>query len=535
MTTIADVLAQTLQTAGVDTVFGLPGGENVAVLDALRRYNIRFGLVRNESSAVFMADATARLTGKPGVCLTTLGPGAANAVAGVAHAYLDRAPVLIVTAQTPNHLLPDHTHQVLDLAALFRPITKGTFQVEANNVQAIVHAALQLTTAGRPGPVHLRISNEEAGQPIVPGANSPQIPNEPPASGEADRKSALTILKQARRPVIVVGVGLEPERPYLALRALAEAAQAPVICTPKAKGALPDTHPLAAGVIGLTRLDPAYQILDEADCIVAVGFDVVELVKPWGQSAPLIWVAPWANVDPTLAAVAELVGPLSTTLAELAKATLVAAPDWGALCVARLRQQLAHQVLPAPVPDRLLPQTVLNLVRAQLPADAVITTDVGSHKILAGLTWPAYTPNRYLVSNGLSCMGFALPAAIAASLVMPDQATLCITGDAGLAMVLGELGLLAELNLPVVILLFNDNALDLIRSAQVRAGKPAYGTEFINPDFVQIAAAYGLDTYRVYDETTCNVAIKAALAQRRPTLIEAMIDPISYPTTPVRR
>lgn len=533
MKTVADVLVETLQAAGIDTVFGLPGGENVAVMDALRRYGLRFVLARHESSAVFMADVTARLTGKPGVCLTTLGPGAANAVAGVAHAYLDRAPVLIITAQTPDALLPDHTHQVLDLAALFAPITKGTFQVQPSGAREIVRSALALTTNARPGPVHLRISNEDAAQPALPASHQSAPPDQLSALHPEDLACARAQLAHARKPVIVVGVGLEPEQPYIALRELAEAAQAPVIVTPKSKGALADDHPLAAGVIGLTRTDPAYAILDEADCIVAVGFDVVELVKPWGQAAPLIWVAPWPNVDPTLPAVADLTGPLQTSLHQLIDTAFAIAPDWGAARVTALRQLLASRVLPASSTGQLLPQTVLQIVRQQLPPTAVVATDVGSHKILAGLTWPMALPNRYLVSNGLSCMGFALPAALAAGLALPGQVILCLTGDAGLAMALGELGLLAELQVPVVVLVLRDNALDLIRSAQARAGKPAYGTEFVNPDFVRIAAAYGLDAYRVTNVDECSSAIQAALAGMRPALIEARIDPVSYPTTPV--
>lgn len=534
--TVAEVLARRLHEAGVERVFGLPGGETVEILDALRRRGLRFELAHNESSAVFMADATARLTGQPGVCLTTLGPGAANAIAGVAHAYLDRGPVLVITARTPDHLLPDHTHQVIDLHALYTPVTKGSFKLEPAGADQTICTALALALNGRPGPVHLEVSNETAMQPAgagsVPDAMDSNGPTETsPASGPS-MAAAAEVLIRSRRPVIVAGLGLEPERPYAALRRLAEAAQAPVITTPKGKGCLPDDHPLAAGTIGLTRTDPAYALLDEADCIVALGFDVVELVKPWDQSAPLLWLAPWPNQAPTIPARVELAGPMQPGLEHLAGLSFRSGPDWGESRVRAYRQSLAGPRRPEPSPGRMLPQTVLETLRQTVPRDTLVTTDVGSHKILSCLTWPSYAPNRFLVSNGLSCMGFSLPAAIAGSLALPDQPVVCLVGDGGLAMVMGELGLLTRLQLPVIVVVFNDAALDLIRSQQIRAAKPVYGTEFASPDFVSIARAYQLEAQRVTTGAECTQSIRAAVAARRPTLIEAMIDPISYPTTP---
>lgn len=531
METVGDALARGLKEAGIEVVFGMPGGESVEVLDALRRRGIWFVLVHNEPSAVFMADATARLTGKPGACLTTLGPGAANAVVGVAHAYLDRSPVLLVTAQTPDRLRPHHTHQVVDLHALFTPITKGSFKLQAAGADETVRTALELVTSGRPGPIHLQVSNEDAARAAIPGP-SPKEKSADVTVSMQHITAARQLLARSQRPAIVAGLGLEPERPYTALRELAEAAGAPVITTPKGKGCLPDDHPLAAGTIGLTRADPAYQLLDEADCILAVGFDVVELIKTWDQPAPLIWIAPWANQDPTLDAEVELVGPMRLTLEQLAVSSFVKSAAWGAARVAVHRQVLDRQTLPGPVPGRLLPQAVLRAVRSNVPHDTVLTTDVGSHKILSSLTWPVYAPNSFLVSNGLSSMGFALPAAMAASLARPGRPVVCLTGDAGLAMVVGELGLLTRLQTPVIIVVFNDGALDLIRSQQVRRGKHVYGTEFVNPDFMQIAAAYQLNAYRVSSQEECAEAVKAAVAAARPTLIEAMIDPASYPTTP---
>ena len=292
MTTVAETIAQSLYDAGVRLVFGMPGGEVVSVLEALQRLGIRFELMHHEESAVFASDAYARATGSPGCVLTTLGPGALNAVPGIGHAWLDRAPIVLVTAQKPDALLPDYTHQVVDLQAVFAPITKRTLKVTPQNAAAEVPPTVALTMQGRPGPVHLQVSNEEADLTAV-GALASDLSY---GSGIANRTiappdpekiaRARDLISSASRPVILAGLGLEPEAPYDALRTLVEAANAPVIVSPKGKGALPDDHPLSAGVIGLTRSDPVYEILDEADCVIAVGFDVVELVKPF--SLPLV-------------------------------------------------------------------------------------------------------------------------------------------------------------------------------------------------------------------------------------------------------
>jgi len=535
MATVADVLARTVRQVGIDTVFGLPGGENAEVLDAFRRQGLTFILVRNENSAVFMADATARLTGKPGVALTTLGPGATNAYCGMAHAYLDRAPVLLVTAQSDGRKLDRHTHQVVDLQASFRPITKMTRELTDEQTQATVERALHLTMTGRPGPVHLGVSSHMAGQQAVEGGGKNSVAS--PAAGEntPDVEAARELLRRARRPLIVAGLGLEPQKPYPALRDLAETLQAPVILTPKAKGAFPGDHPLSAGTFGLTGYDPPYELVDEADCIVAVGFDVVEMESLWDQPQPMIWIAPWANEDPRLTTVEfELVGPLAPILerlAAIAAADYHPAPSWGQARVRACREGLNAIQLPEAAPGRVRPQTVFDILRRNVPHDAVVTTDTGSHKIAMALRWPAYVPNTYLLSNGLSSMGYGLPAAIAAARVT-GKTTLCVTGDGGLAMALGELGLLSELDLPVIVVLMNDNALDLIRSGQRRRGKPVFGTEFENPDYAAIARGFGLAFYRVTDEETCAGAVREAVANGGPTLVEAMIDPITYPTTP---
>ncbi|MCY4465203.1 MAG: thiamine pyrophosphate-binding protein [Chloroflexi bacterium] len=528
MQTIAECLSQQLVEAGLRRVYGLPGGENVEALDAMWRRGIEFILVANENSACYMAATEARLTGGIGVALTTLGPGATNACAGLAHAHLDRAPIVLITAAADPVLRDRHSHQSLDLQALFASICKYTAELAPENAKSRIRHALRLTRTGRPGPVHLSLPNSLASSLIVEeDASSPPVhpaPQNPPLS------EMRALFADKRKPIIVLGLGLEPGRPYAQIRQLAESLGAPVIDTPKSKGALSAAHPLFAGTIGLTRYDPAYALLDEADCIIALGFDVVELVKPWDYQTPLIWIADWRNHDPQIACTVEVVADIGETLESLGPVSAVAAEDWGAARIKRFRQRLAAQRSPAAAAGRISPQTFLASLRAHMPDDIILTTDVGSHKIFAALEWPARQPNRYFVSNGLSAMGFGLCSAIAAANVT-RQPVLCITGDAGLAMVMGELRLLARLGLPVLVAVMNDSALDLIRSAQLQRGKAAVGTEFANPDYRQIAAAFGLAYHRAVSRAGCNAGIQAWLEQGTAMLLDVMLDPAGYPTS----
>lgn len=531
MTTVANWLAHSLLEIGIDKVFGLPGGENVEILDALGQAGIDFVLVRNESSAIFMADAYGRIKGKPGAALTTLGPGAMNAMAGAGHAWLDRAPVVILTARTAESYSDIHTHQVLELTSLFASIVKQTLVLLPESLSELP-ISLALLAAGRPGPIHIQVSNEAAAGSATQPEPGPRAALAGPPDGERLAK-ARQLVSQARHPLIVAGLGLEPSQPYRPLQALAEALQAPLLVTPKAKGALSDRHPLAGGVIGLTRTDPAYELLAEADCVIAVGFDVVELVKIWDFPGTLIWVAPWTNHDPVIPAQAELVGDLAPILTQLVTESATAAADWGAQRVQRLREKLAARTHPAAGPGRVTPQAVLHALRAVAPDDTILTVDVGSHKIFFSLEWPTYTANSFLLSNGLSSMGFGLAGAIGAAMAAPNQPVVCITGDGGMGMVMGELGLLAERGLNVTVIVLNDSALDLIRSAQRRAGKVVRGTEFShNPDFVQIAQAFGLPGHRIDTVAALQPILDMALTSPGPRLVEVMIDPVGYPTTP---
>ncbi len=556
---VAGAIAGALREAGIRRVYGLPGGENVELLEALRRSGMDFVLLHNESSALYMAAAASRLEGRPGVCLTTLGPGLANAIAGLGHAWLDRAPLLLLTAQVPDALVGRHSHQLIDQQALTRPLTKAAHALRpGEDAAGIVHGLLRRAVSGRPGPVHLQVSRDLAAGPAE-SPNSSQAFSLPVATAPdlADLERARSLWRGARRPLVLAGLGIDLQGCQAELTALAEASQAPVIVTPKAKGALASGHSLAAGTIGLTRADPVYELLEEADCLLAVGFDAVELVRPWGaltrplsrpggrevgkapeterervrvraEHPPLIWLAPWDNDDPKLPAVAEFTGDMAPLMQQLTQVPANAEGAWGAARVARFRETLAQRRFPAPEKRRMSPRDLLAALRRAAPPDTPLAVDVGSHKILASLEWPDARPRRFFLSNGLSCMGYGLPAAIGASLALGRAPALCITGDAGMAMVLGELELVTRLGAPVVTVVMNDGALDLIRLAQLRAGAPAWGTEFGNPDFAQIAAAYGIPTLRSGDLEECESAVGEALRAGRALLVDALIDPAGY-------
>ena len=531
MPTCAEVLACSLHDLGVRTVFGLPGGENVRILDALREQGVEFVLVRNESSAAYAASARWTLTGELQACLTTLGPGITHAAAGVGHLWLDRAGVVVISACTAEASGPMHTHQVLDQEHLMAPMVKAHIKVEPDNIHA-VRDVCSLATEGRPGPVYVQISNEVAGWPAAGGGTDPE-PR--PAKPEPDMdgvEKALALMARARRPVVVAGLGARDASLRISVQAVAGSLQAPIVATPKAKGIVPDSHPLAAGVIGLTRTDPVYELLEQADLVIAVGFDVVELVLPWEFDGALVWVAEWPNVDPPLPADVELTGDVAGHLGGLAQAA-EPATGWIDTDFHSFRRDRTVPAPKAAAEGRVSPQAVMRSLRRYSDPDAIMTVDVGSHKIHFALDWPTHDVSGFLLSNGLSCMGFGLAGAIGAATLDPGRQVLCVIGDGGLSMCVGELGLLRELGVNVKVVVMQDEALDLIRVAQLRAGSPVQGTEYgVSVDHARLAAAFGITGRRVTDDTSLDDAVRTACAQTGPYLVEVMLDPVSYPTFP---
>ncbi len=523
MSSVAQTIARTLVEAGVRYVFGHPGGEVAHLIEALRREGISFVLTRHEATAAFLAASWGELSGRPGVCLSTLGPGATNLLSGVAHAYLDRCPMIAMTAQLATDRQIRATHQHLDLTRLYAPVTKASIKVAADNAATALEHALYLATTERPGPVHLEIPSNVATQTHTGSSRGVRFGNLGAPSAPSIEEAAR-LLATSRRPAILAGIGATRCGATTPLIRLAETLRAPVVTTPKAKGVFPEDHALSAGVLDMTGDAIVNGLLQEADLLLTAGFDVVELIKPWAFQAPVIHVDTVSNTDQLYDAQVEVVGNVASALEALALAARSAA--WPEGRIAQHRQQLRAALVPRS--SGLAPHTVMEIVRAALPREGIVASDVGAHKILLGQIWTAYAPRTYLVSNGLSSMGSGVPAALAAKLLAPHRPAVAIVGDGGMGMYLGELETAVRLGVSLPIVVLVDGSLSLIKLGQLQRGYEPSGVDFQNPRFAEVAACFGASGIHVETEPEMREAIGRALDQPGVTVIEAIVDASAY-------
>jgi len=537
MPTVAQVIVEGLVRAGVARLFGVPGGgSNLEILDAARSAGLPFVLCHQEWAAVIMAAATGELTGVPGAALSTLGPGVTASATGLAHALLDRAPLIYLSDRHPDAALASTTHQRVDHVAMLGPIVKGSVTVGADSAAHWIAHAARLALAEPRGPVHLDVPAGVARQPAMPMAGSAD-PSAMPAPSAADIARAAELIRGARRPVVVAGLGCRgPDAKWL--RAFCEAVPAPCLTTYKAKGAIPDPHALAMGVFTGGVLEEP--VVRRADLIIAFGLDPVELIpRPWPYQAPVLSLARCPSDDPRVRPAGcggaftpalEVVGDLGSILEELAPRIVGrASADWDVVEVERLRRERIA-ALEVPVPG-LAPHRVVQLAREATPVGTIATVDAGAHMFPATAYWHAVEPGELLISNGLATMGFALPAAIAAALVHPERRVVCLTGDGGLMMVAAELETVARLGLPIAIVVFDDGALSLIAVKQEQRGFAEGSMRYAGPDLVALGRAFGLPAIAASTEAELRVALARAQSGPGPLLIDARIDASGYRRT----
>jgi acetolactate synthase-1/2/3 large subunit len=520
-------LIDAVRAAGGGLVFGVPGGgPNLDVVGAAAAAGARFVLTHGESAAATMAGVVGELTGRPAVCVVTRGPGAASVVNGVAQCLLDRQPMLLVTDCVASADRDRVSHQRLDQAALLAPVTKATWRFGPHDADRAAEA-VALALGGRPGPVHLDVDPTASPAPA------------PTTAAGAARDPDLALLRDAlgtaHHPVVVAGVGavaqpaVDRERVAAALDRFLAGTDIPVLTTYKARGLVSDRSAHAAGLAtGATVEAP---LLHRADLILGVGLDPVELIPgPWPYAAPVVLAGPWPVDDSTFFGgrlLADLIGDPAAILDALRSPGTAWEPGTAAAhrgaAIARLEPRA-----PAAA-GRLTPQEVVTIARREARRGTVATVDSGAHMLVVLPLWEVDEPGEVLISSGLATMGFALPAAIAAALVAPDRHVVCFTGDGGLGMVLAELETLARLDLPVVVVVFDDASLSLIAVKQRTEGHGGHrAVRYAGTDFSAIAAGCGLPAERVGDAAGYRDALQRALRRAGPTLLDVAVDPSGY-------
>lgn len=526
MSTVASVMADYVAEAGVTHVFTYPGDPTIEFLEATRQRGTDVVLGRREGTAAFMAEGYAQATGGLGVTVSTLGPGSTALVNGVAAAQWDRVPLLAVSGQIETAREQFFTHQVVDHDRLFSPITKWAGRMEAAATGTTMRKAIRTAVADRPGAVHLTVGADvfkaqaRDDEVVVPPMSTTGV-----AIGV--HGDPATQLATARRPVILAGIGAARAGATEELERLAETIGAPVVVAPMAKGVLPETHPFFAGVLDMACNKVMWDLLADSDLVLAVGFDAVELIKPWTLRVPVLHIDTLANTDQIYRADVEVVGAIAPTLRWLADEWR-GEPRWSEGEVAAHRERLRNAYYAGRVAGALNPTDVLDVVRAAMSEDAVVSCDVGSHKLLVGQGWTTHRPRGVLMTNGLSSMGFGVPAAIAAKLVLPDTPVAALVGDGGFAMAATELRLAAARGAALAVVVFVDQSLNRIELKQAAAGYPSTATRIEPMDLVRLAEAMDCDGVRATSVAELEKAVGGINRLDRPLVVEAVIDPAQY-------
>jgi acetolactate synthase-1/2/3 large subunit len=530
MATGAAVLIELLAEAGVRQVFGIPSGPWCPFMEAMRTGEVEFVLVSNEAAAGFMADVCGRITGKPGACYGTTGPGATNLSTGVGSAYLDRSPQLAFTSEARDAMRQRTMQMWIDHQVLFKPLTKWTTTLRPNNFHDTFASAVQVALSEVPGPVHLGLP-EDLGYEDIP-VGSMTIPEllRPPLPEPQKLVEVQRLLQQARKPLLAVGLSVMRSRAWEPLLRFIDTQQMPVILTPMAKGLLDEDHPCYAGVLFHGLSDIVAQSNQQADLVIALGYDPVEFnYEDWMPDAPLVSIntVP-ADIDRVTCQVAsEMVCDLRAAITQLA-AFPKYANAWDLQALARRRAQMFAALTPET--SQFSPHHVLASMRELMPRDGILTCDVGAHTHLIGQLWCPYAPGNFIMTNGWSSMGFGIPAALAAKLCLPDRAVACVTGDGGFLMMVGEMATAARLGLPVIFVVLTDRNLQLIKIKQERRGYPQYGTTLYTAAYQPAPQYFGVPVMTANDPAAFHEAFAMALTMSGPVIVEAIVAPNEYDT-----
>ncbi|MEL7350292.1 MAG: acetolactate synthase large subunit [Cyanobacteria bacterium P01_A01_bin.116] len=546
----AELLVRCLENEGVQYIFGLPGEENLHLLQALKRSSIQFITTRHEQGAAFMADVYGRLTGKAGVCLSTLGPGATNLMTGVADANLDRAPLVAITGQVGTDRMHIESHQYLDLVAMFAPVTRWNKQiVRPDATPEIVRKAFKVAQSEPPGAVHIDLPENIADMSVkgVPLRNTPC--ELPVASIESLQRAAIAI-SQASKPMILVGNGAIRNRASEAITHFAQRFNIPVTNTFMGKGVLSYKDARSLWTVGLQQRDYIACALDQSDLIIAIGYDLIEYgPKKWNPRGdlPIVHIALTpAEIDSSYIPTVEVVGDISDALTEISArahrpSAGPAADSTGSSTASSTDNYTADSLSKEFASTRedmvlnyeqysndtgfpIKPQKLLYDLRQVLSPEDIVISDVGAHKMWIARHYHCERPNTCLISNGFASMGIAIPGGVAAKLVHPNRKVVAVTGDGGFMMNCQELETAHRLGTPFVTIIFNDGGYGLIEWKQASQFQESSYIKFNNPDFVKLAESMNLKGYRIESVEDFVPTLKEALSQTVPTVIDCPID-----------
>ena len=499
MTKGSDLLIAALENEGVDRIFGVPGEENLDVVDSIRRSTIELVLTRHEQAAAFMAATYGRLTGKAGVCITTLGPGALNLTTGAAYALLGAMPMIMITGQKGILSSRQARFQVVDIVATMKPLTKLSRQIVSSKmIPTLVREAFRVAQEERPGPVHLELPEDIAAEKSEHVALIPPHPMELPlAGGEALDRAARMILS-AERPLVMLGAAASRPRSTSDLAQFVLRTRIPYFTTQMGKGTVPGGTELYMGTAALSERDYVHEAIERADLIITIGHDTIEkppfIMGPQGPQVVHIGYQP-ANVEQVYFPQAEVIGDIGPSLRLLAERVESEIRNAGALLP--LRERILSRIADRATEDRFTPQRLVHDIRQVMPADGVVALDNGMYKIWFARNYRTRVANTLLLDNALATMGAGLPSAMMAAMLYPERRVMAVCGDGGFMMNSQEMETAVRLKLNLVVLVIEDGAYGMIRWKQAVDRFPDFGMTFGNPDFVAYARSYGAKGTRV--------------------------------------
>jgi acetolactate synthase-1/2/3 large subunit len=529
--TVAEYIADQLFKNGVRYVFGIPGGPSIPYMEAFRSAGIDFILTSNEAAAGIMADVTARLTGVPGVCHATFGPGAANMTTGAGGALLDRSSVIIFTSEMDDKMINRTAQMNIDHQKLFESVTKATFRLTPDNAAEVIQKAFKICREEYPGPVHIGLPSDIAGNEVAEASGYAAKTETGVYHNDID--GIMSVLEKSRKPLLAVGLTSARYGIGSMLTGFLEKFRLPVVLTPMAKGLLTEDHPCYAGVLFHALSDYLEDIYEETDLVIGVGYDPVEYnYESWMPDVPLIHFGTKETDLPLLDNVMQFTGTPDQWFSILNRL------DHSSIIFDKTSLQSVRDETAAVFKgftDHFGPVTALKVLQEELPEDAILTVDVGSHLHLAGQFWKTSGRQNIIMTNGWSGMGFGMPASLAAKIINPEKTVVCVTGDGGFLMMAGEIITSRRYNLPVITVVLSDGELNLIKLKQSWQNLSPYATSLYSGDLFDSEMFFGIEVFLADSDESMRTAINDALKINKPVIINARIDPEDYKWLVVRK